>query len=54
MPIYKATKNFVSLQNMQPVSIILQYLRNIKGANPKGFKFTMLSFVLPGCIPFEH
>jgi hypothetical protein len=54
MPIYRATKNFRSLQILQPVSIIWKYLRDFEGPNPQGFKFTMLSLVLFGCIPFEY
>jgi hypothetical protein len=46
VPIYRATKNFVSLQILQPVSVIWEPLRDFEGVDPKGFKFTMLSLVL--------
>jgi len=54
MPIDRATKNFRILQILQLVSVILKYLRNFEGINPQGLKFTILSFVLLGCIPLEH
>jgi hypothetical protein len=54
VPIYRATKDFVSLQILQVVSVIWELLRYLEGANPKGFKFSMLSFVLLGHIPFEY
>jgi hypothetical protein len=46
MPIYRATKNFITFQILQPVSIIRKYLRDFERAYPQGFKFTMLAFVL--------
>ena len=52
--IYRASKKFISLQILQPVGIIWNYLRNFEGPNPQGFEFAVFSFVLPGCIPFEH
>jgi len=34
MPIYKATKNFISLQILQLVSIIWKYFKYFDGPNP--------------------
>jgi hypothetical protein len=53
VPIYRATKSFVSLQILQSVSVVWKCFRNFEGTYPKGFEFTMLSLVLSGCIPFE-
>jgi hypothetical protein len=52
MPINMASKNFITLQILQPISIIREYLRDSEGADPQGIKFTMLAVVLLGCIPF--
>jgi len=52
--IYRANKKFLTLQILQPVSIIGKCLKNLEGSNPKGFKFTMLSLILSGGIPFEY
>jgi hypothetical protein len=52
--IYWATKNFIPLQILQPLSIIWKLLRDFERVDPKGFKFTMLALVLLGRIPFEY
>jgi len=54
VPIYRASKNFITLQILQLVSFIRKCLKNIEGSDPKGLKFTMLSLVLSGRIPLEH
>jgi hypothetical protein len=54
IPSNRATKNFITLQILQPVSIIWKPLRDLEGADPQGFKFSMLAFVLLGHIPFEY
>jgi hypothetical protein len=54
MPIDRATQNLRILQVLQFISIVRKNLRNLEGANPQGFKFTMFSLVFLGCIPFEH
>jgi hypothetical protein len=54
VPIYRATKNFVSLQILQPVSIICEPLRDFEGADTKVFEFTMISLILLRCIPFKY
>jgi hypothetical protein len=54
VPIYWATKNFITLKILHLVSIIWKCLRNIEGSDPKTFEFTMFSLVLIGCIPFEY
>jgi hypothetical protein len=53
-PIYRGTKNFITLQSMQSISVILTCLRDFAGPDPQGFKFFVLAFVLFGCIPFKH
>jgi hypothetical protein len=52
--IYRATKKFITLQILQPISIVWKCLRNIEGVDPKGFKFSMFSLVLSRRIPFEY
>jgi hypothetical protein len=54
MPIYRATKNFISLQILQRVSVVWKCFKNLEGTDPKGFKLTMLALVLYGCIPFKY
>jgi len=54
VPIYRATKNLISLQILQPVSIILKHFINFEGVDPKGLKFTIVSLILYGHIPFEN
>ena len=54
IPINRATKNFIPLQIMQPISVIWKYLINFEGSNPEGFKFTIISLIMFGCIPFEY
>jgi len=52
MLVYKASKNVITLQILQLVSIIWKPLRDFEGVDPQGIKFSMLSFVLLGCTPF--
>jgi hypothetical protein len=54
VPIYRATKYFISLQILQPLSVIWELLRYLEGADPKGFKFYILSPVLFERIPLEY
>jgi hypothetical protein len=54
MSIYRATKNFITFQILQPISIIWKHFRNFEGADPKGLEFVILSLVLFGHIPFEY
>jgi hypothetical protein len=54
VPIYWATKNFITLQILQYVSVVWKLFRNLEGTYPKGFKFFVLSLVLFRCIPFEY
>jgi hypothetical protein len=54
MPIDRVTQNLRILQVLQFISVVQKNLGNIKGANTQGFKFTIFSLVLLGCIPFEH
>ena len=52
MHVYKASKNFITLQILQPISIIWKLPRDLEGADPQGLKLAMFAFVLLGCIPF--
>jgi hypothetical protein len=54
MPIYRATKNFITLQILQPVSVVWKCFRNLEGTDPKGFKFSMFSSILSGRIPLKY
>jgi hypothetical protein len=45
VPIYRATKKFVSLQILQPVSVIWELFKDLEGVDPKGFKFSKLFVV---------
>jgi hypothetical protein len=54
MPIYRASKNIITLQILQLVSIIWKLLRDFEGADSQGIKFSMLAFILLGRIPFEY
>jgi len=53
MPIYRATKNFITLQTLQHVIVAWKHFRNLEGIDPKGLKFSMFTFILSGRIPFK-
>jgi hypothetical protein len=53
VPLYGATKNFITLQILYPIGIFWRCFRNIEGIDPKGIKFSMLSLVLPGVITLK-
>jgi hypothetical protein len=53
-PLTGPPKKIIILQVMQFISIILKNFRNLERTNPRGFKFTMFSFLLFGFIPLEN
>jgi hypothetical protein len=54
MPIYWAVEKLFTLQILQLICVIRENLKDFEGSDPRGFEFSMLSFILLRSIPFQH